>query len=486
MPAEDSGQRMGECQYPSGMINVNPGHIVRRVPVLSVKTFIGCQYEEPLILTGGMANWRIFGDLSRLANESEQLSYLKTMMGQVKVDIAIIPAVKKGLLGVAPELGGPDHSIRSERKYGFSQVCSMISRSLSDKSSPRIYMQSHAVQNFPDLCKRIGRLPEAIPSSIDNARKFRRVWIGSGGHIVNLHYDDNMNFCFMLAGQKRFTLFPFHALPNLYPAPLDKGIGGAPASCVRLSPPDFKKYPRLEIALKEMRVAHLKPGEILYLPPYWWHHVESIGLNAMINEWICPISKRHSRLLYKNEVEALDLFHKMPARARDRFKNQYLGNAFGGPKPMRNPAMISEAAASTGRDNSARRIKTHFDSTVYLNSKLPQYYRKRNKTFYQHYIFLSHGDPMPCLPGEFVRMVERMRGRYSISFLPEVGWESYRQLCMKWARLNAAYLGKISGGPERWMSRMNLSAQSAGPRALQLPAKDVRYIRHYWRIITAA
>ena len=33
-------------------------------------------------------------------------------------------------------------------------------------------------------------------------------------------------------------------------------------------------------------VADLQPGDALYIPSLWWHHVESIGvLNTMVNYW---------------------------------------------------------------------------------------------------------------------------------------------------------------------------------------------------------
>jgi oxalate decarboxylase/phosphoglucose isomerase-like protein (cupin superfamily) len=50
--------------------------------------------------------------------------------------------------------------------------------------------------------------------------------------------------------------------------------------------PDFTRFPRFREALKHAIVAELEPGDALYIPSLWWHHVESIGvLNAMVNYW---------------------------------------------------------------------------------------------------------------------------------------------------------------------------------------------------------
>ena len=33
------------------------------------------------------------------------------------------------------------------------------------------------------------------------------------------------------------------------------------------------------------QVALVEPGDTLYIPPLWWHHVESYGFNVMVNTW---------------------------------------------------------------------------------------------------------------------------------------------------------------------------------------------------------
>ena len=46
------------------------------------------------------------------------------------------------------------------------------------------------------------------------------------------------------------------------------------------------RHPRFHEALRHALVADLLPGDALYLPTRWWHHVQSAGvLNMMVNYW---------------------------------------------------------------------------------------------------------------------------------------------------------------------------------------------------------
>lgn len=44
--------------------------------------------------------------------------------------------------------------------------------------------------------------------------------------------------------------------------------------------PDFNKFPRFS-EIRGMEVA-LEPGEVLYIPNYWWHYIESESHRCVI------------------------------------------------------------------------------------------------------------------------------------------------------------------------------------------------------------
>jgi hypothetical protein len=57
-------------------------------------------------------------------------------------------------------------------------------------------------------------------------------------------------------------------------------------SLVRLHAPDFVRFPRFRAALDAAFTAELAPGDAIYIPPLWWHHVESLEpFNVLINYW---------------------------------------------------------------------------------------------------------------------------------------------------------------------------------------------------------
>lgn len=112
-----------------------------------------------------------------------------------------------------------------------------------------------------------------------------RLWIGNATQTAT-HYDGSVNLACVVAGRRRFILFPPEQLPNLYVGPLDRTLAGPPASMVDPLAPDFDRYPRFAEALRHARVAEMEPGDAIFIPAIWWHHVQSFGtLNILCNYW---------------------------------------------------------------------------------------------------------------------------------------------------------------------------------------------------------
>jgi len=55
---------------------------------------------------------------------------------------------------------------------------------------------------------------------------------------------------------------------------------------VDLTQPDFEKFPRFHEALANAQQSELGPGDAIFIPAVWWHHVESFkDLNMLVNYW---------------------------------------------------------------------------------------------------------------------------------------------------------------------------------------------------------
>jgi len=112
-----------------------------------------------------------------------------------------------------------------------------------------------------------------------------RIWIGNHLH-TRTHQDVNENLACVVAGKRRFVLFPPDQLENLYIGPIDNTVAGTPASMVNLDDPDFERFPKFQQALDQALYADLDAGDILYIPYMWWHNVTShAAFNILVNYW---------------------------------------------------------------------------------------------------------------------------------------------------------------------------------------------------------
>ncbi|MCA0902050.1 cupin-like domain-containing protein [Microbulbifer agarilyticus] len=112
-----------------------------------------------------------------------------------------------------------------------------------------------------------------------------KIWIGNRS-VASCHYDALDNVACCAAGRRRFTLFPPDQFKNLYFGPLDLTPGGQAISMVDFAEPDFARFPRFREAIANGLVAELEPGDGLYIPSMWMHHVEGLSpFNILVNYW---------------------------------------------------------------------------------------------------------------------------------------------------------------------------------------------------------
>lgn len=112
-----------------------------------------------------------------------------------------------------------------------------------------------------------------------------RVWIGNATR-VSTHFDASPNLACVVAGRRRFLMFPPDQIGNLYVGPLENTLAGQPVSMVDPDAPDFGRYPRFAEAMRHAQVAELGPGDAIYMPSLWWHNVRASGaLNVLVNYW---------------------------------------------------------------------------------------------------------------------------------------------------------------------------------------------------------
>jgi Cupin-like domain len=112
-----------------------------------------------------------------------------------------------------------------------------------------------------------------------------RLWIGNAAKIAT-HNDPMENVAVVAAGRRRFTLFPPTAEADLYMGPHHPTPAGARISMVHVTAPDLDRFPRFVSALKVAQEAELSPGDGIFIPRDWFHHVEALErFNVLVNYW---------------------------------------------------------------------------------------------------------------------------------------------------------------------------------------------------------
>jgi hypothetical protein len=192
-----------------------------------------------------------------------------------------------------------------------------------------------------------------------------RVWIGNAVKI-NTHFDLAYNIACVAGGRRRFTLFPPDQIGNLYIAPLDFTPSGAPVSMVQFTNPDLARFPRFAEALRHGWQAELGPGDSLYIPYGWWHHVESLApFNVLVNYWwndAPDVGAPHGAL-----VHALLTIRDLPADQRGVWESLFRQLVFTDPEhalahmPPSRRGMLAPPSAERTR-KMRQTLASHFKS----------------------------------------------------------------------------------------------------------------------------
>jgi [protein]-arginine 3-hydroxylase / protease len=138
------------------------------------------------------------------------------------------------------------------------------------------------------LTSRLNRLPQAArrdvpppPHCAAATWQSGNLWIGGAGTIARMHRDLADNLHAVVVGRKRFTLVAPRHSSRLYP---HRVYDTFPNGCrVDIEQPDFIHFPKLKGV--ETLVAELQPGDAIYIPRRWWHHVRTLDLAVSVNYW---------------------------------------------------------------------------------------------------------------------------------------------------------------------------------------------------------
>lgn len=130
-----------------------------------------------------------------------------------------------------------------------------------------------------DIC-----IPEycCLSTNYDNTEEEPDInaWFGPKGTVSPLHYDPKHNILSQIFGTKQIILFSPQDSDFLYPYE-----GKLLSNTAQINPlnPDLEKFPNFNKAT--MFKCLLCPGDMLFLPEKWWHHVTALDKSFSVSFW---------------------------------------------------------------------------------------------------------------------------------------------------------------------------------------------------------
>jgi Cupin-like domain len=231
-------------------------------------------HKHPALLRGLVRNWRAVRE--SLDSAASLVRYLKQLDSGAPVNALMTAPEADGQIAYNSAMNGFNFH---RNRLPLSEIAEQVMRYAQFAKPPAVAAQSALIR-------------DCLPTfSVENALTLfdpailPRIWLGNR-ITPPTHVDEWNNVACVVAGSRRFTLFPPEQVANLYIGPLDFAPTGAAMSMVPLRDPDIARYPKFRDALATAQVAVLQPGDAIFIPPLWWHHVESLEpFNVLVNYW---------------------------------------------------------------------------------------------------------------------------------------------------------------------------------------------------------
>jgi len=271
--------------------------------------------ERPVVIKGLLEAWPALA--AGRQGPAALNAYLKAMDAGAPAPVMEAPAATGGRFGYGADLR---EFAFSKRQAGIGETLDRIERLLGEPDAPFV-----AIQMLP-LASHMPEFVRRNPSPLLPPQVMPRLWVG-GAVRTQTHNDRDHNLAGVIAGRRRFVLFPPTQVANLYVGPLDNP---PPLSLVDPEAPDLARFPRYRDAYAAAEVAWLEPGDALFVPKYWWHHVTSLApYNAMVNWWWGDTGAGLERA---NDVflTALLAFKDLPPGERAYWRSMFEAYVFAG------------------------------------------------------------------------------------------------------------------------------------------------------------
>lgn len=229
--------------------------------------------KTPFVIRGIGADWPLVQAGLRSAREAR--AYLLERARAVPFAVSIGEPGHGGRMFYSPEM---EMNFRMARGK-LADIFGGIDANEGRGDPPSVYLASIDVHTHFDGVHET--------NGVDLGSRDPRIslWMGTPTRIAaHNDFPDNLACC--IAGRRRFTLFPPEQFRNLYLGPIDNTPAGRAVSMVDFHAPDLQTHPDFVKALEQAQVVELEPGDALFIPSMWWHHVEGLSpFNILLNYW---------------------------------------------------------------------------------------------------------------------------------------------------------------------------------------------------------
>ncbi|MEJ2382843.1 MAG: cupin-like domain-containing protein [Xanthomonadales bacterium] len=229
---------------------------------------------EPLVIRGLAADWALVDRARESAAAARE--YLLAFYRGAPVTTFVSEAGTEGRIFYTEDLSQTNFT---QSKLPLNEVLAQLAEQEGAAEPKTLYVGSTAVDPYLPGFREQNDLPNP-PRGMTV-----RIWIGNRTTVA-AHYDVLDNVACVCAGRRRFTLFPPDQLKNLYIGPIDFTPAGQQISLVDFAAPDFDRFPRFAEALEHAQSSVLEPGDAIFIPSMWWHHVQGLErFNILVNHW---------------------------------------------------------------------------------------------------------------------------------------------------------------------------------------------------------
>jgi ribosomal protein L16 Arg81 hydroxylase len=169
-----------------------------------------------------------------------------------------------------------DYEINSNQHRTRTRLHEFVDRVKQAAQTNDFYMvannRSLESPNMQSLLNEVHILDNILDPARAPSRMF--LWFGPGGTVTPLHHDAMNILLAQVYGRKTVTLIPSFQTPWVY-----NHIGVY--SAVDCEKPDYNKFPLFRKAT-QLKVL-LEPGQVLFIPVGWWHHVRSMDASISLS-----------------------------------------------------------------------------------------------------------------------------------------------------------------------------------------------------------